>query len=196
MIAGLVLAAGAGRRFGGAKQLADLDGRPLLEHVLAAMEDAPVDRVLVVLGARAEEILTRVHLGRAEPVRCQAWPEGQSASLRCGLEAAGDAGAVVVALGDQPRLSPVAVRRLVAARAPGIEAVRATYDGVPGHPVLLEPPLFPRLRAVRGDTGARDVLAAARLREVACDGLGAPTDVDTPDQLAALGAPAVPEEHP
>jgi CTP:molybdopterin cytidylyltransferase MocA len=62
--------------------------------------------------------------------------------------------------------------------------VRATYDGQPGHPVLLEQSLFDRVRALSGDTGARDLLRDARVIEVPCDGLGDPADVDTPDDLA------------
>jgi molybdenum cofactor cytidylyltransferase len=200
---GLVLAAGAGERFGGPKQLAQLDGRPLLEHVLVAMAAAPLDRVAVVVGACADEVLERVPLHGAEPVVCSDWQEGMAASLRAGVGALADAGAIVVALGDQPRLSPEAVRRVMEARSterPGVPAiagsagrspralaVRATYGGVPGHPVLLERALFGRLRELRGDEGARALLEGVEVRAVECDGLGAPDDVDTPEQLARLG---------
>lgn len=186
MIAGLVLAAGAGRRFGAPKQLAELGGRPLLEHALAAMAAAPLDRVVVVLGAGAEEVLDRVNLHGAEPLVCEGWQEGMGASLRSGIEAVGDAGAAVVALGDQPLLSPEAVARVVEQRGGDADAVRATYDGVPGHPVLLERALFPEVRRLTGDEGARSLLASARVREVACDGLGSPADVDTVQQLEEL----------
>jgi len=85
MIGGIVLAAGAGTRFGGGKQLALLDGRPLLEHAVRAMTSAPVGRVIVLLGAEAEHVLARVDLHGAEPLVCERWSEGQSASLACGL---------------------------------------------------------------------------------------------------------------
>ena len=186
MIAGLVLAAGAARRFGAPKQLAELDGRPLLEHVLASMSRAPLDRRIVVLGAHAEEILERVDLHGAEPVLCPDWQEGQAASLRAGLLAAAQAEAVVVALGDQPLLSARAVARVLAARGPGTDAVRAAYNGRPGHPIVLERVLFPRLAALSGDAGAREVLAGASVREVPCDGLGRPDDVDTPEELEVV----------
>jgi CTP:molybdopterin cytidylyltransferase MocA len=188
MVAGLVLAAGAGARFGGRKQLALLDGRPLLEHALAAMASAPVEPVAVVLGADAGEIAAAVDMHGAEPIVCQEWDEGQSASLRMGIEALehAGAGAVVVTLGDQPRIAPAAIAAIVAARAPGeADAVRATYDGTPGHPVLLERSLFDAVRGLRGDTGARDVLRSARVLDVPCDGLGDPADVDTPEDLEA-----------
>jgi molybdenum cofactor cytidylyltransferase len=188
VIGGIVLAAGAGTRFGGAKQLATLDGRPLLEHALRAMAASPVGRMIVVLGAGAEEVAERVDLHGAEPVFCERWEEGQSASLATGLAELADAEAVVVTLGDQPRLAPDAIRRVMAARGGGAVAVRATYGGDPGHPVLLERELFERLRDVTGDHGARHLLVSVRAREVPCDDLGGGEDVDTPAELDALRA--------
>jgi len=186
LIGGLVLAAGAGTRFGRPKQLAELEGRPLLEHALRTMAAAPLGRVVVVLGAAAEEILGMVDLHGAAPVVCDRWDEGQSASLACGLASLADAEAVVVTLGDQPRLSVEAIRRVVAGRAEGVSAVRASYGGEPGHPVLLERPMFERLRDVSGDRGARNLLRSVKTREVACDDLGGGEDVDTVAQLEAL----------
>ena len=188
MIGGLVLAAGAGERFGGGKQLAELDGRPLLEHAVRAATSSPVGRVVVVLGSGAEEVVARVNLHGAETRICSRWQEGQSASLACGLEALADCEAVVVTLGDQPRLSPDAIRRVIAARGEGAQAVRATYGGDPGHPVLLEQQLFERMRDVSGDHGARNLLMSAQVREVPCDDLGGGEDVDTPAELDALRA--------
>ena len=185
MIAGLVLAAGAGTRFGGRKQLAELDGRPLLEHALAAMESAPVEPVAVVLGAAADEITAAVDMHGAEPIFCDDWETGQSASLRMGVDALERAGAeaVVVTLGDQPHIAARAIAAVVAARDGEVQAVRATYDGVPGHPVLLERPLFDAVRGLSGDVGARDVLRGAHVRDVPCDGLGDSWDVDVPSDL-------------
>jgi CTP:molybdopterin cytidylyltransferase MocA len=186
VIGGIVLAAGAGTRFGGGKQLALLDGRPLLEHVLRAVAASPVGRVLVVLGSGAEEVAARVNLHGAEMIVCERWEEGQAASLACALAELADCEAVVVAVGDQPRLSPDAIRRVIAARGDGAAAVRATYRGEPGHPVLLESTLFERLRNVTGDHGARNLLLSVTTREVPCDDLGGGEDVDTPAQLDAL----------
>jgi molybdenum cofactor cytidylyltransferase len=188
VIGGLVLAAGAGTRFGSAKQLADLDGRPLLEHSILAMTAAPVGRVVVVLGSGAEEVLDRVDMHGADGVVNERWDEGQSASLACGLAELSDCEAVVVTLGDQPRVSPDAIRRVIAARGDGAAAVRATYGGEPGHPVLLEHALFERMRDVTGDHGARNLLISMHTREVPCDDLGGGEDVDTPAQLDALRA--------
>jgi CTP:molybdopterin cytidylyltransferase MocA len=184
VIAGVVLAAGAGTRFGGRKQVALLDGRPLLSHAVAALRSAPVSDRVVVLGAYADELGREIDFEGVRLVECPQWSEGQSASLRCGLDAVPDADAVVVLLGDQPWVSARAVAAVIAARAEGADAVRAGYGGVPGHPVLLERSLFPALRALRGDVGARDVLRDANVIDVPCDGLGDPRDVDTPADLA------------
>ena len=77
---------------------------------------------------------------------------------------------------------------MIAARAEGVDAVRATYAGAPGHPVLLEQRLFDRMRDVTGDHGARNLLLSVHTREVACEDLGGGEDVDTPEQLDALRA--------
>jgi CTP:molybdopterin cytidylyltransferase MocA len=186
-VGGLVLAAGGSSRFGKRpKQLAPLDGRPLLEHVLMAMEAAPLDRVVVVLGSHADEVRSGVPLHGAEPVVCADWESGLAASLQAGVTALEGCEAVAVALGDQPRLSPDAVARVVSQRGRDELAVRATYGGVPGHPVLLERTLLARVDSLRGDAGARDLLHGVPIREVACDGLGSPADVDTRAELEAL----------
>jgi molybdenum cofactor cytidylyltransferase len=188
VIGGLVLAAGAATRFGGSKQLADFDGRPLLEHAIRAMVASPVGRVVVVLGAGAEEVQANVDMHGADALVCDRWAEGQSASLACGLAELSGCEAVVVTLGDQPLISPEAIRRVIAARGRGAAAVRATYHGGPGHPVLLERRLFERMRDVSGDHGARNLLLRVRTHEVPCDDLGGGQDVDTPAQLDALRA--------
>ena len=182
-----MLAAGAATRFGAPKQLADLDGVPLLEHALRTMTAAPVGRVVVVLGSGADEVAAGVDLHGADPVVCGRWEEGQSASLACGLAELAGCEAVVVTLGDQPRLSPAAIRRVISSRNDAA-AVRATYNGNPGHPVLLERSLFEQLRNVSGDWGARNLLLSVQVLDVPCDDLGGGEDVDTPAELDALRA--------
>lgn len=185
-VCGLVLAAGAGRRFGSVKQLSPLAGRPLLEHALQAMSGAAVARFVVVLGASADAIRRGVDLHGAEPVVCPAWETGQAASLRAGVEALADADAVVVTLGDQPLISSAAIDRVAAARTEAADGARATYGGTPGHPVLLGPRLLNRVPGLRGDVGARDLLAEADLAPVACEDVAEPTDVDSPERLAEV----------
>jgi nicotine blue oxidoreductase len=186
-IVSVVLAAGAARRFGGRKQLAMLRGRPLLEHALAAAAAGPSAETMLVLGAHAEEIERGVELGGATVVRCPDWEQGQGASLRAGLAALGaEVAAALVTLGDEPFVSPEASRRLLAARRPGLAALRAAYGGRPGHPVLIERGLFAPLSAAATDAKPAALLHEAGIEAVECGDLGDPVDVDTPEQLAAL----------
>lgn len=189
MIAAVVLAAGSGSRFGGAKQLAELDGIPLLEHALRAVEAVPaIDRIVVVLGARADEVRARVDLGAAEPVVCAEWEEGQAASLRCGIAAVADADAAVLTLGDMPRITPEVIARFarLAAEHGPLARARAVYDGMPGHPVVLGREYFAQIAALRGDVGARDVLKAIGAFPIECAHQCSAADVDTPEALAEL----------
>jgi molybdenum cofactor cytidylyltransferase len=190
LIAGVVLAAGGASRFGSPKQLADLDGVPLLQHAVDAMlAVASIDRVVVVLGAEAERVREAVDLRSAQPVVCAAWEEGMAASLRCGVGAVGDCDWVIVTLGDQPRVTPHVIAAVLgeAAAAPvGTTAVRATYDGVPGHPVALGRAMLPEVAQLSGDVGARELLGSATVRTFEAAGFCDPADVDTPEELEAL----------
>jgi CTP:molybdopterin cytidylyltransferase MocA len=190
---GLVLAAGEGRRFGGPKQLARVDGRPLVEHALAAV--AGLDPVIVVLGAHADEVRAGADLSGAEIVVCDDWAEGMGASLRAGLGAATGTGTaaardaasatragadeVVVVLADQPFITRAAVERVRA--APG-DGARATYGGAPGHPVVLRRALLARAGELRGDAGFRGVA----MTEVECGDLADPRDIDTQADLEVV----------
>ncbi len=190
-IVSVVLAAGAGRRFGGRKQLAPLRGRPLLEHALAAAAAGPAAATFVVLGADAEEIEAGIDLGGATVVRAPGWEQGQGASLAAGLAAAlaDGAAAALVTLGDEPFLPAEAGGRLVAARRPGLAALRAAYSGRPGHPVLIERQLFAPLAAAPPGASPAELLREAGVETVECGDLGDPADVDTRAQLAALDDP-------
>jgi molybdenum cofactor cytidylyltransferase len=190
--AGVVLAAGAGRRFGSAKQLAELGGLPLLQHAVDAMLAVPaIDPVVVVLGAEAERVRAAVDLGRARTALCEDWEGGMAASLRCGVQAAGDVDWLVVTLGDQPLITPQVIAMVMdraGAAARGTLAVRASYGGVPGHPVALARELLAEVGALRGDRGARDLLTGPGVKMVEAGHLCRPDDVDTPDQLEAIRA--------
>jgi molybdenum cofactor cytidylyltransferase len=187
--AGIVLAAGAARRFGAPKQLAELAGVPLLQHAVDAMVAVPaLERVVVVLGAAAAEVSAAVRFRRAEPVVCREWEEGMAASLRCGVAAVGDAAWVVVTLGDQPGITAEVIAAVLAECRPGRDAVRAAYAGRPGHPVALSRSLLSEVAALRGDVGARELLERATVRSVEALHLGRPDDVDTPEQLEAMRA--------
>jgi molybdenum cofactor cytidylyltransferase len=182
VIAGLILAAGEGTRFGTEpKLLADLNGRPLLEYAIAAHSAIPaLERIVVVLGSDSQRILDRVDFFDAEPVVCEEWREGQAASLRRGVQELAGAEKVVVTLGDEPLITPQVIARFVDEKAPA----RATYDGRPGHPVALGPEQLAAVSALSGDRGANELLRGARLIE--CGALCSGRDVDTPEDLDAI----------
>jgi len=186
VIAGVILAAGGGERFGGPKQLARLYGRPLLEHALRNARTLP--RRVVVLGSHVDQVRVQVNFYGAEPVVCTNWRDGQSASLRAGVAALGDdVEAAVVLLGDQPFMNHDVIYRMLRRRDPKrFQAIRAVYNGEPGHPVVLERALLDRVGSLSGDTGARELLDGADVLEVECQGVANPVDIDTPDVLEAL----------
>jgi CTP:molybdopterin cytidylyltransferase MocA len=187
VIGGLILAAGSGSRFGGPKQLAELNGRPLLDHAVEAMSAVPaIERIVVVLGANSDLIRARADLDGVDVVVAGDWAEGVSASLRAGIAALRDAEAVVVTLADQPLITPQVIAAVVDLGDSRLPAARATYGGHIGHPVLIKRELFARIAELAGDTGARDLLEEAGVAKVECGHLADPHDVDTADDLAAL----------
>jgi molybdenum cofactor cytidylyltransferase len=189
MIAVIVLAAGASTRMGRQKLTLPLaDGRPLVRAAVEQVLAADLDDVVVVLGREAEAVASAL---RGLPIRTVVNPryaEGQSTSLRAGLDAlAQDTEAAVVALGDQPLPDPRLLRQLVEAfRASGRPIVAPLYRDGRGNPVLFASSVFDELRRVEGDRGGRLVVARdpARVAEVPVDA-PMPADIDTPDDYEA-----------
>src|SRR4051812_22537454 len=139
-IAGLLLAAGGGRRLGGRpKALLEHRGRPLVEHAAGVLRAAGCDRVHVVLGARADAVRERAELAGCVLVDNPQWERGMGSSLRAGLHSLAGTGAraALVFLVDQPGIGPEAVARVLAAYRDEESLVSAAYDGTRGHPVLL-----------------------------------------------------------
>lgn len=187
----VILAAGASTRFGSPKQLAELDGRPLLQHVLDTVNGiADLDPVVVVVGAHHEAVLAAVDPGRARVALCLGWDEGIAASLRAGIAALDeeqDLERVLVVLGDTPLLESAVIEDVLAAAlaAPPAVPVRATYDGRPGHPVVLPRQLLGAAGELSGDEGARELLQGGPVLLVEAGGPGG-IDVDTPENLETL----------
>ena len=193
--AGVLLAAGAGRRMGGPKALLrDAHGVPFLDRAVGVLFEGGCARVTVVLGAGADEV--RAVLDEAgwtddpavDGVLAADWDEGMGASLRSGLRALADgsafADAALVTLVDLPDVDAEVLRRVVGAAEGAGSLVRATYDGRPGHPVLIGRDHWDGVAAsAHGDHGARDYLASHVHVSCECGDLATGRDVDRPEDL-------------
>ena len=190
-VAGLVLAAGAGRRMGGPKALLRLSptGPSLVELAVARLRDAGLEQVLVVVGSAAPEVTVRAERAGAAVVEAPDWDEGMGASLRRGLEALGvtDARAALLMLVDLPDVGADVHARLLASVSddhdgdPNGVLARAAYDGRAGHPVLLgrEHWRLVSTQAV-GDRGARAYFDTHKPQLVECGDLATGRDIDRP----------------
>ncbi len=186
-VVAILLAAGSSRRFGSEKLLADCRGRPLIEHALDALLDARgVDSVVLV-----------VRPGFVSPARerCtvvinEQHAEGLGASLRAGVAAAPPADALLVALADMPDVSPALIEALIAGLAASARSIVVpVHRGRRGHPVAFRAALRGELLALKGDVGARTILAAhpEQVEEMATDDPAVVRDVDEPADLGARG---------
>lgn len=183
MTVGLLLAAGAGRRMGTPKALVhDADGTSWLRRSVVALTDGGCDRVLVVLGAGADDARGLLGDLPVEVVVAEDWSDGMGASLRAGLLAVDDVDAVLVSLVDLPDVGAPVVARVLMAGTGRAALVRASYDGEPGHPVLIGGDhLAPLVATLRGDVGARPYLATHDVTTVECGDLATGADRDTLD---------------
>lgn len=189
-VAGLVLAAGRGRRIGGPKALLRHGDALLVEHAVRAVRDV-CDRAVVVLGAAADQVRASADLAGAAVVVNPAWGTGVGSSLRAGLSWAADSDveAAVVVLVDMPGITAEAVRRVADAPEPAA-LVCATFAGRRTHPMLLGRAHWPGIATLaNGDVGVRPYLLArsSQVKEIPCDEVAAPGDVDTPEDAARWG---------
>jgi molybdenum cofactor cytidylyltransferase len=189
MIAAIVLAAGASRRFGAQKLLAELHGKPVIRWTVEHMVDSGVDDVIVVLGRDRDKVKDALDGLAVRFVVNENFSAGLSASLRSGVQAlTADTNAAVIALGDQPTIECSVVDTLIEHyRSNGKPIVAPAYHGMRGNPVLFEASLFSELESVRGDFGAREVIARDPLRvATVCIDCDPPEDVDTEEELERL----------
>ena len=191
MIAALLLAAGASRRFGGGLQklVQDLKGRPVVRWSAESLIGAPVDEVIVVVGSSDGPVRDALAGLNVRYVHNAAADLGMASSIAVGASALTvGTDAVLVALGDEPLVGCDPVRRVVERyRQGGASVVAPIFRGVRGHPVLFDRTVFAELAALSGDRGARGVADRdpARLALVELD-IPKPVDVDTPEDLARL----------
>jgi molybdenum cofactor cytidylyltransferase len=184
VISGIVLAAGTGSRFGGTKQLAELDGRPLVLHAVTALRDGGVDEIVVVTGHDADAV-EAVLPAEVRAVRNASFRDGQSTSLAAAVHALDERSeAAVVLMADQPGVLGTDVRALVEAfRATRARIARLRFADGPG-PSLLSREIYADAGHLHGDAGARVLMASHPewVEEVAI-GRPMPRDVDAPDDL-------------
>ncbi|MFD9332667.1 NTP transferase domain-containing protein [Streptomyces sp. NPDC060065] len=191
-VAGLLLAAGGGRRLGGRpKALLAHRGRPLVEHAVGVLRAGGCTRVHVVLGARADDVREQASLPGCVLVDNPEWEEGMGSSLRAGLDSLAGTGAraALVSLVDQPGIGPEAVGRVLDAYRGEGTLVSAAYEGVRGHPVLFGAAHWAGIAATAtGDRGARAYLKehAAAITLVECGDVARPYDIDTAEDLVHL----------
>lgn len=183
-VAGILLAAGEGKRFGRAKALVEYQGERLVDRGVRMLRAAGCSPVIVVTGAVTVEVLGALTVPNAN------WPSGMGSSFRAGLAALPAAcPAVVIALVDQPLITAQAVQKLIEAYESGARVAVATYGGQPRNPVLLAAEHFAEAAAqAEGDLGARAFLRShpELITPVPCDGIAAPDDIDTPSDLKLL----------
>jgi molybdenum cofactor cytidylyltransferase len=188
-VGAIVLAAGRSTRMGSNKLLADLNGKPVVAHIVDSITAAGLPPPLVVLGNMADEVRAALTGRPATFVTAPDYAAGLSASLRAGIAAVpADWSAALVCLGDMPRVTPATLRALAAAATgPGVVAV-PMWNDKRGNPVLWGNAHFARLATLSGDVGGKALLAEAgdALVEVAADSDGVLADIDTPEALAAM----------
>jgi molybdenum cofactor cytidylyltransferase len=189
--AGIVLAAGASRRMGSPKQLLPVDGRPLLEGVVASACASRLDEVLVVLGASADAIADHVDLGRARVLVNPDHASGMSSSLRAGLSALGpEVDRAVIVLGDQPAISGALLDELLDLQErSGLPAAALSFGRLLHPPVVLRRELWGDLESLEGDVGCRAVIRASPELVAPLPAGGDrnhPVDVDTPEDYERL----------
>ncbi len=194
---GVVLAAGSSRRMGSPKQLLLIHGRPLLELVVAEVCASKLDDVLVVLGASADEIQSRLDLGRARVLVNPDHASGMASSLRVGLAALGDdVERAMVVLGDQPDVTAALLDRLLDLQQESrLPAAALSFGGLLHPPVVLERQLWGDLKDLEGDVGCRAVIRAKPelVAKLSTGGdLKHPVDIDTPEDYRRMQAPVTP----
>ncbi|MFE9849680.1 NTP transferase domain-containing protein [Streptomyces sp. NPDC005576] len=195
LVTGVLLAAGGGRRLGGRpKALLMHRGRPLVEHAIRSLRDGGCDRIVVVLGAAADEVRSRSSLAGCAVTVNPEWQQGMGGSLRAGLAALAGTGteAALVLLVDQPGVGAEAVSRVRAAHTSRASLAAASYHGTRGHPVLLGADHWAGVSAgATGDQGARAHLweHRAALTLVECADVADAYDIDTPEDLRHLAGP-------
>lgn len=184
LVAGLLLAAGSGSRLGRPKALVEVGGERLVDRGVRTLTKGGCTPVMVVLGAADTTVDGVVTVHNPD------WSSGMGSSVRAGIDALPDSvDAVLIALADQPLVTPEAVQRLAEAYEHGARAAVATYHGNPRNPVMLGREHWSTVYSMaERDVGARPFLRAYShlVTSIACDDIASPDDIDTAEDLARL----------
>jgi CTP:molybdopterin cytidylyltransferase MocA len=190
-VAAIIVAAGASTRLKQPKQLVLLDGEPLLQRAVRGAREAGAKPVFVVLGAYREAIENEIDFGAATVLRNDEWEEGLASSIRAGVKAVEEADAaaagVLLMTCDQPRVTTGHLRAMIEQfeERPTL-IIASIYAGIRGIPVIFPPTMYADLLALRGDRGARGLLANTSLPLVEIPLQGGEVDIDLPQDLAEL----------
>ena len=188
-VAAIVLAAGAATRMGRLKQLLPFRGQTLVEHSVWQAIEAGFEPVVVVVGAEADSVVAAI---AAEPVEIafnKRWESGMGSSIAAGMRhlEAGDSEAVAILLVDQPLITSNHLAAMAALLEDAqVELVAAEYNGTLGVPALFKREMFPELRALPPEAGARHLLRGPRAKISVYPLPEAAMDIDTPDDFSAL----------
>jgi molybdenum cofactor cytidylyltransferase len=182
-VTAVVLAAGESKRFGENKLLKEFDGMPVIRKVLGSVKGAEgIDDIILVTGHQSEKLVDAVgDLGDVQVVHNPEHSSGIAYSLKCGVEASGNTDAILVLLGDMPGVTSELITRVINVyRNSAASAVRPMAGDEPGHPVVIGRELFPQMRQLGGDVGAKVVLDWNKDRVLTFDiGPGTQADIDT-----------------
>lgn len=187
MVVGVVLGAGASRRLGRPKQTLPFGDTTLLGWTLRNVEASSLERVVLVVGGAADEVLAGLAPERAIVTRNDAYGTGCASSLLAGLDAAGPCDAVMLLLGDMPGVDAAVIDEVAAAwERDRPWGVVTAYRGTPGHPFVFAAEAFPALRALHGDKAVWKLLDGRPdlVRTIPVD-RALPLDVDTWDDYEA-----------
>lgn len=191
-IAAIIVAAGASSRLGQPKQLIVMEGEPLLQRAIRCAREAGASPVFVVLGAHCQLIESSIDFGAAKTVVNGEWEEGLASSIRAGVHAvqaeAPSAEGLLLMTCDQPRVTADHLHRLImmsyAQSAP--TAIASTYAGIRGIPAIFPRQAIGDLLGLRGDKGARALLARPPWPLISIPFAGGDVDIDLPEDLAQL----------
>jgi len=184
-ICGILLAAGASRRFGSDKLMHPLAGHTPVAVTALANLRAAIPHVIAVVRPGVPLLENRLSEAGATVLLCLNAEDGMGASLATAVAASGDVAGWIIALADMPYIRPETIGRIAAAVAAGAAIVAPAYRGERGHPVGVSARFRAQLEALRGDEGARSVLKenAGLIRLIEVDDPGVCRDIDTPDDL-------------